>query len=109
MAIQTATNPNTGEKVALVDGEWQPVLKTATHSETGAKAYLIGDKWLETEPPAKAEKKEAPQEKIPSVGEDLVSSIKNIFTGKPSVLEGRNLGAPQVDPCLLYTSDAADE
>jgi len=100
MAIQTATNPNTGEKVALVDGEWQPVLKTATHSETGAKAYLIGDKWLETEPPAKAEKKEVPQEKIPSIGEDLVSSIKNIFTGKPSVLEGRNLGAPQVDPEL---------
>lgn len=51
MALQTATNPQTGERVALVGDSWQPILKSATNKE-GAKAYLIGDKWLTDEAPA---------------------------------------------------------
>jgi len=45
MAIQTATNPQTGERVALVGGEWQPIAQTATN-KAGAKAYLVGSEWL---------------------------------------------------------------
>jgi hypothetical protein len=45
MALQTATNPQTGERVALVGDSWQPILQSATNKE-GAKAFLVGDQWL---------------------------------------------------------------
>ena len=44
MALQTATNPDTGERVVLVGDAWQPIEKSATN-ESGAKAYLAGGKW----------------------------------------------------------------
>lgn len=53
--LQTATNPETGERVALVGGSWQPILQSATNKE-GAKAYLIGDKWLTEDVSPAAEK-----------------------------------------------------
>jgi hypothetical protein len=53
MALQTATNPQTGERIALVGDSWQPILQSATNKE-GVKAYLIGDKWL-TDTPVAAE------------------------------------------------------
>lgn len=48
MALQTATNPTTGERVALVNGQWQPIAQTATNKE-GKKAYLVGEQWLTDE------------------------------------------------------------
>ena len=45
---QTATNPQTGETVALIGGEWKPVSKTATN-DAGAKAYLVGNEWFTDE------------------------------------------------------------
>jgi hypothetical protein len=44
MALQTATNPDTGERVVLIGDAWQPIEKSATN-EAGAKAYLAGGKW----------------------------------------------------------------
>ena len=44
MGLQTATNPKTGERLALIGDQWQPILKSATNKE-GAKAFLVGDKW----------------------------------------------------------------
>jgi len=44
MALQTATNPDTGERVVLIGDAWQPIEKSATN-ESGAKAYLAGGKW----------------------------------------------------------------
>ena len=41
---QTATNPETGERVELVDGQWSPI-KTATNPETGEKVEFIGGAW----------------------------------------------------------------
>ena len=109
MAIQTATNPDTGEKVALVDGEWQPVLKTATHAETGAKAYLVGNRWLETEAPPKptpkAEPKVVPREtvaeptpeELEAAAKPYIGYNKDVRSAKPiSVLEGQKL--PPVAP-----------
>jgi hypothetical protein len=61
MAIQTATNPQTGERVALVGDEWQPIAQTATN-KAGAKAYLVGDQWIVDDTPvAKATPKAAPK------------------------------------------------
>jgi hypothetical protein len=50
MALQTATNPETGERLALVGDAWQPIKQSATNKE-GVKAFLIGDKWLVDEAP----------------------------------------------------------
>ena len=44
MALQTATNPETGERLALIADKWQPIAQTATNKE-GVKAYLIGNNW----------------------------------------------------------------
>lgn len=51
MAIQTATNPETGETVALVNGQWVPVGQTATNDK-GQKAYLVNNQWLTDQPVA---------------------------------------------------------
>ena len=45
MALQTATNPNTGETVALVGNQWLPITKTASNDK-GQKAYLVNNQWL---------------------------------------------------------------
>jgi hypothetical protein len=50
MAIQTATNPQTGERVALVGNEWQPIAQTATN-KAGTKAYLVGNQWIVDDAP----------------------------------------------------------
>lgn len=42
---QTATNPQTGETVALVGTEWKPVIQTATN-KAGEKAYLVDNQWI---------------------------------------------------------------
>jgi hypothetical protein len=50
MALRTATNPETGDRVVLIDNAWQPIEKSATN-EAGAKAYLAGGKWHTEEAP----------------------------------------------------------
>jgi len=45
MAYQTATNPQTGERVVLVGDQWLPLERTATN-ENGKKAYLVNNQWL---------------------------------------------------------------
>jgi hypothetical protein len=51
MALQTATNPATGERVALVGDQWQPITQSATNKQ-GVKAYLVGGNWLTDDAPA---------------------------------------------------------
>lgn len=51
MALQTATNPTTGERVVLVGDQWQPITQSATNKQ-GAKAYLVGGNWLTDDAPA---------------------------------------------------------
>jgi hypothetical protein len=70
MPIQTATNPKTGERVALVGDSWQPIVESATNKE-GIKAYLVGDKWLTDTPIA-----ETPAPKRQNVGAEK----GNMFT-----------------------------
>ena len=42
--MQTATNPETGERFVLVNGEWQS-MQTATNPETGEQFALVGNEW----------------------------------------------------------------
>lgn len=48
MGLQTATNPETGDRVVLVGDQWQPITQSATGKD-GARAYLVGGKWLTDE------------------------------------------------------------
>jgi hypothetical protein len=48
MVFQTATNPDTGERLILVNDAWQKIEKSATN-EAGAKAYLVKGNWLTPE------------------------------------------------------------
>jgi hypothetical protein len=97
MGLQTATNPKTGERVVLVDDQWQPVLQSATNKE-GVKAYLVGDQWLTddapTVAPAAAPKSEgqAPLRGVAgffsAVGEPLVGLSQGVSKGIGDVMFG---------------------
>jgi hypothetical protein len=88
MALQTATNPETGERLALVGDAWQPIKQSATNKE-GVKAYLIGDSWLTDEPPA--------AETRSNVGVELPRFAKenpNLYAG---LVKARQLAGPTVE------------
>lgn len=62
MALETATNPDTGERVAFVNGQWRPITQSATNKE-GVKAYLVDDNWVSDIPlPAAPEATPTPSE-----------------------------------------------
>lgn len=46
MPYQTASNPQTGEKLILIDGSWQKLDQSATNPKSGEKAYQVGGKWI---------------------------------------------------------------
>jgi hypothetical protein len=84
MAIQTATNPQTGETVALVNGQWVPVGQTATN-DRGQKAYLVNNNWIMDEP-SDATRKSTIGSEIVRGGKQLASSIRTsagALTGSP--------------------------
>jgi hypothetical protein len=88
MALQTATNPETGERLALVGDAWQPIKQSATNKE-GVKAYLIGDSWLTDEPPA--------AETRSNVGVELPRFAKenpNLYAG---LVKARQLAGPTIE------------
>lgn len=71
MPLQTATNPQTGERVVLVGDQWQPVTQTATNKE-GQKAYLVGGKWLVDDRQASpAPKPATPEEPTPAINPEF--------------------------------------
>jgi len=74
MGLQTATNPDTGERVVLVGDQWKPFTETATNDK-GVKAYLTGDKWLTDETPAAPPQAPAP-EKQPGFFDILTSPFE---------------------------------
>lgn len=45
MAFETATNPETGDRIININGEWKPIEQSATNKH-GQKAYLVGGEWL---------------------------------------------------------------
>jgi hypothetical protein len=89
MALQTATNPQTGERVALVGDSWQPILQSATNKE-GVKAYLVGDKWLTDTPANDSEARQNVGAEIPSWGKEN----PNLYAG---LVKARQIAGPTVE------------
>ena len=54
MGFKTASNPDTGERIVLVNNRWEPFTKLATNDK-GDKAYLVNNKWVIDELAAEAE------------------------------------------------------
>ena len=80
MTLQTATNPETGDRVALVGDSWQPILQSATNKE-GAKAYLVGNNWLTDEAPSRQNVKAEPDRSLLGFGGNVLSSGANLVGG----------------------------
>jgi len=74
MPIQTATNPETGARVALVGGKWKPIEQTATNPQ-GAKAYKIGGSWMTDEAPAPSSEIPAPRQQL-STGQKIYTEAR---------------------------------
>ena len=89
MALQTATNPQTGERVALIGDQWQPIKESATNKE-GVKAFLIGDKWL-TDQPAPAEETRA------NVGAEVPAWAKEYPKLYSAAVKARQIAGPSVE------------
>lgn len=96
MGLQTATNPQTGERVVLVGDQWQPIQQSATNKE-GMKAYLVGDQWLTDDAPAAAPAPAAPKGFAPltgaagffeSVGAPLAGLSQGVSKGIGDVMFG---------------------
>lgn len=118
MAIQTATNPKTGERIALINGSWVPFTQSATNDQ-GQKAFLVGGKWV-TEGPAAPPK---PEEGgfFSNVSNLLVEGGKSALSAaeiSPSVISGgvdkgqaetiaKELGRKRVEPKALKEAQAA--
>ena len=83
MAYQTATNPDTGERLILVNDAWQKIEKSATN-KAGEKAYLVQGSWLtpeaKPEAPTTAPASEGmPQER--SIGQAIMQAPTDIGMG----------------------------
>jgi hypothetical protein len=89
MALQTATNPQTGERVALIGDQWQPIKESATNKE-GVKAFLIGDKWL-TDQPAPVEETRA------NVGAEVPAWAKEYPKLYSAAVKARQVAGPSVE------------
>jgi len=93
MALETATNPETGERVAFVNGQWQPVTQTAVNKE-GVKAYLVGNEWLSDAP-------------LPATQAQEGSSPEITYTyprdgGEPTVKTANEIPAPRKESAAAY-------
>lgn len=77
MAIQTATNPQTGETVVLVNGQWLPSGQTATNDK-GEKAYFVNNQWITDTPTRPAPTDRTVGEAFKDVGAGVVSGVGSL-------------------------------
>jgi len=112
MALQTATNPETGERLALIGDAWKPIAQSATNKE-GVKAYLVDNKWLTDEAPTvKTDSKgtviqpDVPlvggqmreqQDARQNVGAELPAFAKTNPSLYATLVKARQLGGPTVE------------
>jgi len=112
MALQTATNPETGERLALIGDAWKPITQSATNKE-GVKAYLVDNKWLTDEAPTvKTDSKgtviqpDVPlvggqmreqQDARQNVGAELPAFAKTNPSLYATLVNARQLGGPTVE------------
>ena len=118
---QTATNPQTGERVVLIDGAWTPFTPSATNPE-GAKAYLTQAGWQVVEPGRDAlavldgqpSNEPIPQDdrNLLQKGKDAVSGFFNEMVEQdvlPSTRGGAGFGEAVVDATAGFARDMIDE
>jgi hypothetical protein len=90
MALQTATNPTTGERVVLVGNQWQPIAQSATNKQ-GVKAYLVGDKWLTDEvasTPSEVPTQRKQRGILETIGAPIEAVSQGIISGGGNVMLG---------------------
>ena len=112
MALQTATNKETGESVVLVGNEWKPVAQIATN-KSGGKAYLVGNEWMvddaapaattaEVAPvSARAQTQNTPTPDFSGGMDTGASEIMGVSVPNKknrSVLEGQQMPVPEPSP-----------
>jgi hypothetical protein len=61
MALQLAENPQTGERIALINGQWVPFTEMAQNPQTGERAVKVDGLWY-TEAGQALQQPAAPQE-----------------------------------------------
>jgi hypothetical protein len=88
MPIQTATNPETGARVALVGGEWKPIEQSATNAQ-GVKAYKVGGAWMTDE-------KSLPPVEVYADG-GIPAPRQELSTGQKIYTEARPYVAPLIE------------
>lgn len=98
---QTATNPETGEKVALIGGRWVPITQTASNPETGERVGLAGNQWVPVGRVEAPTAPEAPAEKTPSIDDT------NLFRDVPGALVS-GLGQLAKFPANVYGLTTGD-
>lgn len=104
MPYQTATNPDTGEKVINVDGAWKPLESSATHPDSGEKAYKVGGKWLTGEPAA-AKPPAATDNKQDQSDDKESSTLENVagaYVEPAAHVASEMLAAPAAGVASLY-------
>lgn len=86
MAYESATNPNTGEKLFLVGDKWVPPSETATNPKTGQRAFLVNNEWQVLDAPKAAPKAAAPTTEVAPIisPEEQVASQVGAVPAQPS-------------------------
>ena len=85
--VQTATNPETGERIQYIDGSWQPI-PSATNPQTGQKAWKIGGEW-QVEPAQPAQPAQVAQQPQGGIIDQALGHLQGIGQ---SYREGALLG-----------------
>ena len=93
MSLQTATNPDTGERVILIGDQWKPITQSATNKQ-GAKAYLVDNNWITDDAPvAAAAPSEIPAPRkergiFETIGAPIQAAAEGIISGGGNVMFG---------------------
>jgi hypothetical protein len=106
MDYKSATNPDTGEKVFLVNNEWVKPAKTATNPDTGSKAYLISNEWyipgVASKPPEPPKTENRTGEIVSDVGKSLAATAVTMGTQLPQALFSREKKATELATAAPY-------
>lgn len=98
MPYQTATNPDTGEKIINIDGAWKPLEASATHSDSGEKAYKVNGKWMTGEPGSKQSAQPAQAAPQDESEPGVMSQIGNV---------AKNAAGAVIEPAARVITGAA--
>ena len=73
-----AINPQTGERVALVDGQWVPITRTANNPTTGESVGFVGDQWVPIPSAKPAAPAPTPTTQAPEEGSGFLRQVADV-------------------------------